>query len=176
MDVGEVKAKRAESDRRVAIVPQQEERRGLVDRRSENNRQYATFWIGDRLYGIDVVRVQEVTKGMIASSVPLAPEFVHGLINLRGQIATAIDLRRFFRLSSQPSGDQLNVVCSLDGNLLAFLVDQIGDVMEVSSANFEAPPDTIEGGIRKFMSGVYKLPNQLLSILDVSKIVTDLNS
>ncbi|MBF0315347.1 MAG: purine-binding chemotaxis protein CheW [Oligoflexia bacterium] len=145
------------------------------EKKSENNLQYSTFLIGDRLYGIDVMRVQEVTKAITASSIPLAPEFVHGLINLRGQIATAIDLRRFFRLKSQRSDDQLNVVCSLDGNLLAFLVDQIGDVMEVSSSCFETPPETIEEGIRKYMSGVYKLPNQLLSILDVSKIVSELN-
>jgi purine-binding chemotaxis protein CheW len=140
------------------------------------NAQYATFNIGNRLYGIDVVKVQEVTMSLPMSRIPLAPSYVRGLINLRGQIATAIDLRNLFNIAFHDSQSQMNVVCNVEGTLLSFLVDTIGDVMEVSQYSFEAPPETVDDSIRKFMSGVYKLPNQLLTIIEVDKILKALNS
>jgi len=138
--------------------------------------QYSTFWISDRLYGIDVVRVQEVTKAMRMSQIPKASKFVHGLINLRGQIATAISLRDLFQQESAAKEvEQMNVVCNIEGNLLSFLVDEIGDVIEVEASSFEPPPETVQSTVRQFMVGVYKLENHLLSILQVDKIIEYLN-
>lgn len=141
-----------------------------------STRQFSTFFVSDRLYGIDVMSVQEITKMMNATKVPLAPTFVHGLINLRGQIATAVGLRELFDLKDcNRTSDPMNVVCKGEGMLLSLLVDQIGDVIEVDDSNFEATPETIAPGVGRFMQGVYKIPGSLLSIIEVKKIVDVLN-
>lgn len=139
-------------------------------------RQFSTFLVSDRLYGIDVMSVQEITKMINATKVPLAPTFVHGLINLRGQIATAVGLRELFELNDSPkSAEPMNIVCKGEGMLLSLLVDQIGDVIEVDDSIFEPTPETITPSVGRFMQGVYKIPGNLLSIIEVKKIVDVLN-
>lgn len=139
-------------------------------------KQFSTFYVGDRLFGIDVMQVQEVTNPLPVTQIPLAPTFVKGLINLRGQLATTIELRNLFSLKDTPPKISMNVVCRHDGVLLSLLVDKIGDVVEVEGVNFEPSPDTISEGVRKFMQGVYKNPGQLLSIIEVPKITQFLNT
>ncbi len=133
-------------------------------------RQFSTFYISDRMYGIDVMRVQEITKALPMARIPLAPHYVHGLINLRGQISTAIGLRELFDINEIISEEQMNVVCKLNDVLVSFLVDRIGDVMELQSKDFEHAPETIPEGIRRFVEGVYKIPGTLLSVIDVDKV------
>jgi len=141
-----------------------------------DSKQFSTFFIGDSLFGIDVMQVQEVTKTLPVTQIPLAPTFVKGLMNLRGQLATAIELRNLFELSEPAPETSMNVVCRSEGVLLSFLVDKIGDVVELEDKNFESSPDTISDGVRKFMLGVYKTPGQLLSIIEVPKIAQFLNN
>src|SRR5271170_5150484 len=102
--------------------------------------------------------------------VPLAPPVVRGLINLRGQIVTAIDLRRRLELSDRPA-DQLpvNVVVQTDDGAVSLLVDEIGDVLEVPEMEFESPPETLNGIARELIRGAYKLADRLLLILDTEK-------
>lgn len=137
--------------------------------------QYSTFFIADRMYGIDVQQVQEVTSALSVTSVPLAPGFVRGVINLRGQISTAISLKEFFKISSEVKQDAMHVVCNVDGNLVSFIVDRVGDVMELKGDDFESAPDTIPSEIKGFLSGVYKLPKDLMSVLDIRKIWNQIN-
>ena len=134
------------------------------------NRQFMTFHIAGRLYGIDVLQVQEVTKCLPIAEVPLAPKFVCGLINLRGQISTAISLRELFQIAEAAPPDQMNVVCKLNDVLISFLVDRVGDVLELNSKDFELAPETVPDGIRRFIEGVYKTPATLMSVVDVDKI------
>ena len=134
----------------------------------------STFWLADRLYGVDVMHVQEISLPMAFTRVPLAPRFVRGLINLRGQIATLVDLRELFSLPELPNSQPMFVFCQSKGVLLALQVDQIGDVIETSAADFEPPPEVIPVGIRKLMGGVYKVKNELLSILKVEAILEEL--
>ncbi len=138
-------------------------------------RQFSTFYVADRLYGIEVTEVQEVTRPMPITKIRLAPDFVKGLINLRGQISTAIGLQELFLLNDTEGVEKMTVVCRFDGNLLSFLVDRIGDVIEVSRRDFEAAPDTVEPKIRSFMEGVYKTSGSLLSVISVEKIYNELN-
>lgn len=140
-----------------------------------NIKQFSTFYVGDRWYGIDVMEVQEVLKTLPMTKVPLAPEFVEGLINLRGQIATAIDLRRLFILESDGNAPQINVVCNHEDTLLSLRVDKIGDVVDAPDSAFENTPDTLDSDIKRFMCGVYKLDGPLLSIIEIDKIVQYLN-
>ncbi len=137
--------------------------------------QFSTFYVSDRLYGLDVKRVQEIVRAMDMTRIPLAPNYVSGLINLRGQVATAIGLRQLFKLSNETTKDILNVVCKIDGFLISFQVDKIGDVMEVESSAFEPTPNTIPESTRRFLRGVYKVSGQLLSIIDIDKVISYLN-
>jgi purine-binding chemotaxis protein CheW len=137
--------------------------------------QLTTFYVGSDLFGIDVMRVQEVTGGAVIVPAPLAPGFVLGLINLRGQIATAMGLHQLFGTVSKESKDQMSVVCKIDGNLISLVVDSIGDVVQVGGVTFEPPPDTIPGEVRKFVKGIYKMQGVLLSVLDLETLAKKLS-
>jgi purine-binding chemotaxis protein CheW len=137
------------------------------------NVQFATFVLDGLFFGVEVLKVQEVIRYQEMTRVPLAPPEISGLINLRGQIVTALDLRRRLELHPRPA-DQLpmNVVVRTDDGAVSLLVDEIGDVVEVSEESFERPPETIRGVARELIRGVYKLKERLLLILDTEKTVT----
>ncbi|MEZ2240296.1 chemotaxis protein CheW [Microcoleus sp.] len=131
-----------------------------------------TFFVDNLFLGIEVEKVQEITRYQEMTPVPLAPAVVGGLINLRGEIVTAIDLRRRFDLSDRP-GDKLplNAIVRTADETASLLIDDIGEVLEVNQKDFEAPPDTFTSKLRPLIRGVYKLPSQLLLFLDVEKVV-----
>lgn len=140
-----------------------------------NSKQFSTFVVDGRLYGIDVMKVQEVTKSLSVTPMRTAPSFIKGLINLRGQITTAIGLRELFDLSPDSSTDKMTVVCKEEEVFLSLLVDTIGDVVEVNDQDFESTPQTIPGNILVFMQGVYKTENAILSILNLDSILRELD-
>lgn len=128
--------------------------------------QACTFWLGERLFGLDIAMVQEVLRFQVMTPVPLSPTAIHGLINLRGQIVTAIDLRTCLRLPPREDDeDTMNVVVRTPDGIVALLVDEIGDVLELDEAGFEPPPETIDPEIRHLIHGVYKLEETLLLML-----------
>jgi purine-binding chemotaxis protein CheW len=135
-------------------------------------RQLCTFFLGEHHLGIDVTQVQEVLRHQELTHVPLAPAEVLGLINLRGQIVTALDLRRRLGLPDRPAGQApMNVVIRTSDGSLSLLVDRIGDVVEVDDVDFERPPDTLRGPIRSLIRGAYKLTDGLLAVLDTDQAV-----
>jgi purine-binding chemotaxis protein CheW len=135
-------------------------------------RQLCTFELDGHSFGIEVVTVQEVIRYQEMTEVPLAPPEVRGLINLRGQIVTAMDLRRRLALPDRPA-DRLpmNVVVRTAEGTLSLLVDEIGDVVEVDDDDFEGPPETLEGPVRELIRGAYKLDSRLLLVLDTDRVV-----
>jgi purine-binding chemotaxis protein CheW len=136
-------------------------------------RQLCTFYLDGLFFGVEVERVQEVIRYQAMTRVPLSPPVIAGLINLRGQIVTAIDLRHQLGLSVRNGGElPMNVVVRRDDGPISLLVDEIGDVVEVDEQLFEDPPDTLDGQRREFIRGVYKLKEQLLLLLDTDKAMT----
>jgi purine-binding chemotaxis protein CheW len=133
---------------------------------------YCTFYLDGLFFGVDVQQVQEVIRYQELTRVPLAPRVVSGLINLRGQIVTAIDLRERLSLPRR-DGDKLpmNVVVRSDDGAVSLLVDEIGDVQEVDAAAFEPVPDTLQGEVRSLIQGAYKLSDRLLLALDTARTV-----
>jgi len=133
-------------------------------------KQFCTFYINDILLGVEVLDVQEVLRYQELTEVPLAASEIRGLINLRGQIITAIDLRNRMKLPPR-EGDQkpMNVVIQTNGEVISFLVDSIGDVLEVSDEIFEPAPRTVDDSTRELVTGVYKLEGKLLMVLDAAK-------
>lgn len=124
------------------------------------------------MFGVDAQTVQEVIRYQEMTRVPKAPPSVSGLINLRGQIVTAIDLRTRLGLKPRAAGKlPMNVVVRSDDGAVSLLVDQIGDVIEVDADNFETPPDTLQGEARELVQGAYKLDGRLLLLLNCEQAV-----
>jgi len=133
-------------------------------------RRLCTFYLDDLHFGIDVDAVQEVLRYQTMTPVPLAPAVVAGLINLRGQIVTALDLRRRLELPERPDGLlPTNVVLRSSTVGASLLVDAIGEVVDVEEDSFEAPPETVRGMARELILGAYKQPERLLFLLDLKK-------
>jgi purine-binding chemotaxis protein CheW len=132
--------------------------------------QFCTFYLDGLLFGVELKSVQEVIRSLHLTRVPLAPPVVSGVINLRGQIVTAIDLRRRLELKERSSDrPAMNVVVHTADGAVSFLVDEIGDVVEVDESTFEPPPETLRGVAREMVQGVYKLQDRLLLVLDTER-------
>ena len=128
--------------------------------------QLCTFNVDDLLFGVEVTQVQEVLRFQPMTRVPLAAGTIRGLINLRGQIVTAIDLRACLGIGPRAADVlPMNVVIRGSEGSVSLLVDEIGDVIEVSSDSFEPPPSTMKALHRNMIIAVCKLPKQLLMVL-----------
>lgn len=145
-------------------------------------RQLCTFFLDDRMFGLDVLRVQEINRIQQLTPVPLAPPAVRGLINLRGQIVTAIDLRERLGFpprdaasrdpsSPDPASRPVNIIVPSDDGPVSFLVDEVGDVIDVDDRDFEPPPATLDPAAKAYTLGVYKLPDRLLLVLEIEPIL-----
>lgn len=134
--------------------------------------QFCTFYLGDLYLGIEVLKVQEVIRHQATTRVPLAHAAISGLINLRGQIVEAIDLRTRLSLPSRTDGESsMNVIVRTDDGPVSLLVDVIGDVVSVEESSFESPPDTLSATARELITGVYKLNDRLLLVLDTDRVL-----
>lgn len=135
-------------------------------------RRFSTFSVAGLFFGVEVERVQEVLRYQAITPVPLAPPVVGGLINLRGQIVTALDLRRRLGLPDRGPGENaMNLVLRTDDGAVSLLVDEIKDVVEVSTDSYEPSPNTVKGQMREVIAGVYKLKYSLLLALNTAVVL-----
>lgn len=134
-----------------------------------------TFLVDGQLFGMPATEVMELTRFHELTRVPLAPPTIAGLMNLRGQVVTAVDMRRRLELRLRPDGQQpMNVVLRREDVLVSLLVDQVGEVIELDDSTFEPVPDTLRGVARELVRGVHKLPGKLLLLLDPAKVIAGL--
>ena len=141
---------------------------------NRRTKQFCTFYVDDLFLGIDVQQIQEVIRYQTMTRVPLAPAAISGLINLRGQIVTAIDLRCRLGAPLRPADQPpMNVVVRDGENAVSLLVDRIGDVLEVDDELFETPPSTVRADVRGLIVGAYKLPERLLLVLDQQRALAE---
>jgi purine-binding chemotaxis protein CheW len=139
-----------------------------------HTRQFCTFHVGNLFLGIEVQQVQEVIRYLEMTRVPLAAAAVRGLINLRGQIVTAVDLRCRLGMPLRNREERpMNVVVRDGEHAVSLLVDRIGDVLELEDDLFETPPSTVKANVRELILGAYKLPRQLLLVLDTARAVSE---
>lgn len=132
-------------------------------------RLFTTFYVGDTYFGVDATDVQEVLRTQPMTAVPLSSPELSGLINLRGQIVVAIDLRERLGASDKGRGvDRLNVVVRTDEGPVALVIDEIGEVLEVSDEDLETPPETLSEPTRGLVTAVQKLDGKLMLVLDVA--------
>jgi purine-binding chemotaxis protein CheW len=141
---------------------------------ASEKRTYASCRVGHLLVGVDVDAVQEVTAVGELTPVPLAPAVVSGLLNLRGQIVTAIDLRRSLQLADRPASQTpITLILRADGGSVGLLVDSVGDVLDVQQDDFEEPPGTLRGHLRDLITGAYKLDRGLLLVLNTERVMEE---
>jgi purine-binding chemotaxis protein CheW len=152
------------------------------------NMQFCTFFLNNIYFGIDVLQVQEIIGFAELTRIPLAPEDILGLINLRGQIVTIIDIKRRLEMRSNPNMkdftnqdrnnsdfnlyNSYNIILRFNSELVSLLVDEVGDVIEVAESDFESPPASLKGKMRKVLHGAYKLKDKFLLVLDTEKLLT----
>jgi purine-binding chemotaxis protein CheW len=136
------------------------------------HRQVCTFELDGRLFGVDVQQAQEIITDQPVTPVPLAAHLVRGLMNLRGQIITSIDLRECLGLTARPENSRMvNLIVQHAGEPVSFLVDRMGDVISVDESMFAPSPETLDPAAIELIRGACKLSDRLLLILDVGRII-----
>jgi purine-binding chemotaxis protein CheW len=134
--------------------------------------QFCSFFVDGLCFGIEVERVQEIRNLTVITRVPLAAPVVGGLMNLRGHIITAIDVRRCLDLRERRADQQpVNLILRTADGGVGLLVDLMGDVLDVAEEDFELPPRTLNARSRQLIRGAYKLDGRLLLVLNVDRIV-----
>lgn len=128
-----------------------------------------TFYLGDMLFGIYAEKVMEINKDLEITPVPLSDSYILGIMNLRGQILTVIDLAKKinFQIETHP---KLNLIVRNQDEAVSFLIERISDIMEVPLVKLEEPPEKIEGLDKEYVEKIYQLPDRLLIILNVAKL------
>ena len=135
-------------------------------------RLYATFHVDNTFFGVDATDVQEVIRTQPMTRVPLASDEVSGLINLRGQVVVAIDMRRRLGMPEPDEGAELlNVIVRTEHGPVSLIVDDIGDVLEADLDELETPPPTLTPPTRDLVSAVHQLDERLLLVIDVSRTI-----
>ncbi|MEH1851031.1 MAG: chemotaxis protein CheW [Nostoc sp.] len=142
--------------------------------------QICTFFLKGVYFGINVLHVQEVIRPQTITRIPLAPPDICGLINLRGQIITVIDLQRRLEMSEPQTqlnikpvneAQGFNIIVSFEDEVVSLLVDNVGDVLEFPQNTFQLPPTTLKGKMRWMLAGAYPLSDGFLLVLDAEKIL-----
>lgn len=140
---------------------------------TEDHEDFVTMFIEGQMFGIPVLVVQDVLGPQKITRIPLAPPEVAGSLNLRGRIVTAIDVRMRLRLPHKKveTGQGMSVVVDMKGELYSLRVDQVGEVLSLPAAKFERNPPTLDPLWREFSTGIYRLEEKLLVILDVPRLL-----
>lgn len=134
--------------------------------------QLLTFMLSNQMFGVPVLQVNDVLGPQKITRAPLSPPSVAGVMNLRGRIVTAVDVRRC--LGQPPRGegqDNMSVVVDENGELFSLMIDSVGDVLHLSSDTYEGPPATLDPAWRSVSSGIHKLQDKILVVLDVGQLL-----
>ena len=136
--------------------------------------QWVTFFLDGEMYGVNVLQVQEVLRVSEIAPVPGAPEYVLGIINLRGNIVTVIDTRQRFGLGSKELDDLSRIVIiEVSGNVIGILVDGVAEVVYLRESSMESAPNVGSGESSRYIQGVCNRENQLLILVDLNKLLAD---
>lgn len=135
--------------------------------------QLVTFSISEEEFGVNILKVQEIIRTMEITKVPRSPHFVEGVINLRGKVIPIIDLRKRFGLKAKPGDkDTRIIVIEINNIIVGFVVDAVSEVLRIPAGTVEPPPPVVAGIESDYISGVGKLNDRLLIMLDLDKILS----
>ena len=134
--------------------------------------EFVTFYVGNLLIGVDIHNVEEINRQVDVTPVPQAPPHVRGVINLRGEVVTVVDLRTVLEMGTTEITQQTRTVVVNSGNEeIGLLVDRVADVVHTRSDLMDTPPANVSGVDGRFFKGVYKLDKTLLIVLDVDAAI-----
>lgn len=135
--------------------------------------QLVTFSIGEEEFGVNILKVQEINRTMEITKVPRSPEFVEGVINLRGKVIPIIDLRRRFGLMHKAEDkDTRIIVIEINSVIVGFVVDAVSEVLRIPASTVEPPPPVVAGVESDYISGVGQLKDRLLIMLDLDRLLS----
>lgn len=141
---------------------------------TNGTQQFATFYVGDLLLGVDIRQVQEINRQLEVTPVPGAPPFVRGVINLRGEVATVINLRTVLGLPRvEVTRETRNLIVHSQGEAIGLLVDKISDILTVRGDEISSPPSNLSGVDGRFFTGVYATETELVVLLDIEQALSD---
>jgi purine-binding chemotaxis protein CheW len=144
-----------------------------VQKKDDELLQLVTFSIGEEEFGVDILKVQEIIRTMEITKVPRAQDFVEGVINLRGKVIPIIDLRRRFGLDSKNHDKHTRIiVIEINNMIVGFVVDSVSEVLRIPAGTVEPPPPVVAGLESEYISGVGKLQDRLLILLDLDKLLS----
>ena len=136
--------------------------------------QFATFYVGNILLGVDIRQVQEINRQLNVTEVPQSPDHIRGVINLRGEVTSVADLRKILGLPpGEISRDGRNLIVTSQGESIGFLVDQISDILTLRSDQISPPPSNVDGIAGRFFSGVHTMDSEIVVILDIEETLSD---
>ncbi|HDM76955.1 MAG TPA: purine-binding chemotaxis protein CheW [Deltaproteobacteria bacterium] len=142
---------------------------------SEQIKQLVSFILGKEEFGVDILMVQEIIRLATITPIPNAPEFIEGVINLRGKVIPISDLRKRLKITKEEVKNAKHtriLVIEIDGNVTGFIVDAVSEVLKIPINRIEPPPEIIVSSIdSEYISGVIKLEENLLILLDFKKIL-----
>ncbi|TWT36064.1 Chemotaxis protein CheW [Posidoniimonas corsicana] len=137
-------------------------------------RQFATFYLGEMLFGVDIAAVQEINRQVNITAVPNAPAHVRGVINLRGEVATVIDLRTVLGMPpAEESRDARNLIVASQGEAIGLWVDRISDILTLKADEISPAPANVDGIDGRFFQGVHTLETDIVVLLDVEQVLAD---
>jgi len=150
------------------MVPKRREETALI---SQKTATIVTFYMGSFLLGIPAEKVMEINKEIDITPVPLSDKHILGIMNLRGQIIPVIDLAKKLSIDLKITPKLNLIIKDEEEALVSFVIEEIGEILEIFPAKLEKTPDKLEGIAREYIKNVYQLPDNLLLILDIEKII-----
>jgi purine-binding chemotaxis protein CheW len=138
---------------------------------SADKEDFVTFFIAEQLFGIPVLKVQDVLSAHNITRIPLAPPEIAGSLNLRGRVVTAMDVRLRLGLPARESESSMSIVAEHDGELYSLMVDSVGEVLALKTSDWERNPPTLDPKFREYSLGIYRLERKLLVVLDVNRLL-----
>lgn len=138
-------------------------------------RKYVIFKIKDEEYGVDIMKVKEVSEFKKSTSIPNSPSFVDGIINLRGDITPIISLKKKFNIPVEKGYDDSSriIVVNMNDKLVGFAVDEASQVISIDDSNIDPPPEIVAGLDRRYINGIGKLQDRIVIILDLERVLSE---
>ncbi len=139
-------------------------------------RQLVVFNIGDETFGVDIIQVQEIVRLQEITKIPSTPEFVEGIVNLRGKVIPLVDMRKRFGFTQKTNDEDSRIIVTvLGGQMIGIIVDNVSEVLRIQDEDIEAPPDIVAGVGREYLQGVGKVDGRLIVLLDLNSILNNLD-
>ncbi len=146
----------------------------MTEGKGKKEYQLVVFALGDEEFGVDIAQVREIVRLIQITYLPKAPVFVEGVVNLKGQVVAVIDLAKRLGVPSKPRGDSTRIIIlELADNVVGMIVDSVSEVLRLPEENIEEVPHIIDTEVPEhYISGVGKLKDRLLVLLDLNKVLT----